>query len=148
MNLAVGVILQSRYVSRKLLRKSKLIYPLAAVLFIASIILDYRTGLEDYKLITITIGFVVTFIYLGFKAAKGPVSQDLDVASKAAKYSSLVFVLFGAAAMWYLIEPFEIVNTGRYKYHAWTFGSFLLSISLFCLYLRLLMSYKQKNRCS
>ncbi|MCF2858727.1 hypothetical protein L1286_14665 [Pseudoalteromonas sp. SMS1] len=128
------------------MRKPTLIYSLSALMFIISIILDFRTGLEDYKLISITVGFISVFIYIGYKAAKGPISKDVDVAAKAARYSVLIFMLFGAGAIWYLIEPLKIVNTGRYKYHSWTFGSFLLSISLFCLYVRLLMLYKLSNK--
>jgi len=130
---------------RMLLFKSPLSHTLSAIVVIVSFIIDYITGLADCIIMTFTLGLTVAFVYYGYKAFKGKVSHDFDVIVKALNYSLLVSLFFGGLAFWYLIEPFEIVDTGRYRYHSWTFGSFCLSVSLFCLYLRCLMSYKLKN---
>ena len=105
------------------------------------ILLDFiiGEGLIDCFITSITLCFIFVYIYMGYKLVE---KCQYIYLKQSMKPKLAVLFLIGLALLlgfvsyfFYLSEPYAIVDTGRYKYHGWTFGLFLLSHSIFILYL-------------
>lgn len=112
------------------------------------IVLDFiiDDGFIDYSIISVTLCFIFVYIYMGYKLVE---KCQFIYIKQSIKPKLAVLFLIGLALslsvvsyFFYLSEPYAVVDTGRYKYHGWTFGMFLISHSIFILYLLAFGTYR------
>jgi len=100
---------------------------------------DYNTELDDYTILAASISCNVICVWFArvITSAGDKEFQKRTVNDFKAIVIlvSLTLVSGSIAYLGYLTHPFEIKDAGKYQYHSWTFGYFVLSICFLFVYL-------------